>query len=163
MAARKHYLVPTAPTRANFTARFGAQSAGYTYKEENKAVKLAAESQYNLCAAGDAIEAWVRGVEVGTSDGFTIAGLYQPNLGDMVFATCDGLQATPGTGTLAIGDYVVAGSATAAGTALTAYQKVCKATDQAAAKAGPFAYRVVSFPNGSTGAVGGTCTLQRVS
>ena len=48
----------------------------------------------------------------------------------MIFATADGLQATAGTGAIAVGDYVVAGTATAKGTALTVYPKVCKATVQ---------------------------------
>jgi hypothetical protein len=166
MAAKNHFMVPTAPTKANITARLGAQDAALTYAEDNKIVKLIAESAYGLAAAGDAIEGFVRGVELGSSNGYTIAGIYIPNVGDMVWAKADGLQATPGTGTLAIGEYVVTGSVTASGTSRGQNEpaKVCKATDQAAAKAGPFAYRVVSLAAlGGAGAVGSYVVLQRVN
>ena len=61
-----------------------------------------------------------------------------------------------GTGTIAIGTYVVAGTPVAKGTALSAAVKVRSATDQAAAKAAPFKARVVSLGSAGTGAVGTT-------
>jgi hypothetical protein len=95
----------------------------------------------------------------------------------------DGLQATPGTGAIAVGDYVVAGTATAKGTSVAGYPKVCKATNQPGAtvtsadnvvgninaaiakvvdstKVAQFGWRVVSL-DGTT-AVGQTATIERV-
>lgn len=72
----------------------------------------------------------------------------------------DGLQATPGIGVVAIGDYVVAGTITAAGTALTSYPKVCKATGAGTTLNHKF--RVVSLGTAGTGAVGTTGVIQRV-
>jgi hypothetical protein len=164
MAAKNHFMVPTVPTRANITARLGAQSSGLGHKEENKIVKLTAESQYSLAAVGDKIEGYVRGVEPGTSNGFTVAGIYTPGIGDRVLAKADGLQGTPGTGTILVGDYVLTGTVTAAGTSMghQVPAKVVKATTQASAMAGPFSYRVVSVAAfGGTGAVGDIIVLQR--
>jgi hypothetical protein len=162
MAARSHFMVPTAPSRSDITARLGAQDSGYNYKEVHKIVKLAAESQYSLAVAGDKIEGFVRSVEPGTSNGFAVAGIYTPMIGDRVLAVADGLQATPGTGTIAVGDYVLTGTVVAAGTAHAANvpAKVTKATSQTIS--GPFAYRVVSVAAyGGTGAVGNIIVLQR--
>ena len=73
--------------------------------------------------------------------------------------TLDGLQATPGTGAIALGDYVVCGTVVAKGTSLAgAYPKVCKATTQTGMY---FAWRVVSL-DGTT-AVGQTALIERVS
>jgi len=73
--------------------------------------------------------------------------------------TCDGIQATVGTGTIAVGDLVVAGTVVAKGTALGALEtpKVCKATSQTPVM---FNWRVVSL--GVAGAVGDSCVIERV-
>jgi hypothetical protein len=145
------------------TVRLGAGTgAGNNVddKERGKAVKLVGESRYDLCAAGDDIEAFITSVEVATADAYTIGGVADEGYKEVTF---DGLQATPGTGAVAVGDYVVAGTAVAKGTALTTAQKVCKATDQAAAKGSPFAWRVVSLGNAGTGAVGTVGIIERVS
>lgn len=156
--ARSHYIQPTAPTEASITVRLGASAAAYTQKEEGKIVKLAAESQYNLAVAGDEIEGIVTSVESATQNQFTIAGVAAEfERATVVF---DGLQATPGTGVVAIGDYVVAGTITAAGTALTSYPKVCKATGAGTTLNHKF--RVVSLGTAGTGAVGTTGVIQRV-
>jgi len=65
----------------------------------------------------------------------------------LLSAICDGLQATAGTGTIAVGDYVVCGTVVAAGTALTTTTgpKVCKATVQPTA-AGAAGVSVLSIP-----------------
>lgn len=156
------------------TVRLGsgtiANSGGYTDKEVGKAVKLTAESRYALCAAGDAIEGVVSTVNGGSYDGFSIGGIVSTGY---KAAVCDGIQATPGTGTIAVGDYVVCGTVVAAGTALSGNLKVCKATIQpgvteaaAAAdvndhiNAAKFMWRVVSL--GAAGAVGDTCVIERV-
>lgn len=135
------------------TVRLGTTGAGNTYgdTEVGKAVKLSAASAYVLCAAGDAIEGIINSVNGGTYDGFSIGGVVGKGYKGVVL---DGLQATPGTGAIAIGDYVVVGTVVAKDTALSADLKVTKATDQAAAKAAPFKARLVQAAATSVGTVG---------
>lgn len=158
------------------TVRLGAGTGAANnvdQKEVGKPVKLAGESRYDLCAAGDPIEAIVTSVEVGTADGYSLAGVACEGYKEVTF---DGLQATPGTGTVAVGDYVVAGTAVAKGTALSAAMKVCKATMQPGVteasavgdvndmfKVAAFAWRVVSLGSAGTGAVGTTGIIERVN
>ena len=78
--------------------------------EVGKIVKLVAESRYNLATQGDPIEGFVTSIEIGTSDGYTIAGVQDTGLKSVTF---DGLEATPGVGAIAIGDYVVTGTVVA--------------------------------------------------
>jgi len=166
--AKAHFIAPTVPQEAARTVRLGAQGSAFADTEEGKLVKLAAESEYDLCAAGDPIEAVVASVDNATAGGFKIGSIYDEGT---IFATADGAQATPGTGTLAIGDYVVCGTVSAIGTALTTYPKVTKATDQpggaaysqAAAKTAMFAWRVESLGSVGTGAVGTTVVIRRVN
>lgn len=144
------------------TVRLGAIGAGnqYGYTENGKAMKLSGESAYVLAAAGDTIEAIQSSSnypEQGTVDGFAIGGIYRTGYKAVVL---DGLQATPGTGVVAIGDYVVVGTVVAKGTDLPTNLKVTKATDQAAAKAAPFKARVVSLGQVGTGAVGTAATVE---
>jgi len=155
--AKFKFGVPVATNSDVVTARVGsaADLAGRLVDADmGKFAKLAGDSQYGLCAAGDPIEGVFVALEPATQDGWAI-GSVQKN--GRVQAVCDGLQATAGTGTIAIGDYVVTGTAVAAGTALTAYPKVCKATAQTAT---PMMWRVVSL--GVAGAVGDTCVIERV-
>lgn len=144
------------------TARLGAGTGAANWLSDadvGKAVKLAGESRYDLCAAGDEIEGFITSVETGTHDNFTVGGVQVSGNKNVI---CDGSQAA-GTGNLAVGDYVVAGAVTAKGTTLgSSYVKVRKATDQAAAKASPFALRVVSLGEAGTGAVGTRALVQRV-
>lgn len=141
------------------TARLGAGSGSANYvddKEIGKLVKLVGDSQYNLCSAGDQIEGQIAAVETYTADDYSI-GSVQPE--GRMRVTLDGLQATPGTGVIALGDYVVCGTVVAKGTSLAgAYPKVCKATTQTGMY---FAWRVVSL-DGTT-AVGQTALIERVS
>jgi hypothetical protein len=145
-----------------------------TDKEIGKAVKLVGDSRYDLCGVGDAIEAFCVAVQGATLDDYSI-GTVQLSGRKEVLA--DGLQATPGTGAIAIGDYVLASTQVAAGTALadTSSQKVVKATFQpfsaeAAAltdvndmvKAATWAWRVVSLGSAGTGAVGTKILIERV-
>lgn len=154
----KFKMQPTVDTEC-ITARLGAGSGSANYVtdvEIGKPVKLVGDSQYNLCAAGDQIEGFIKAVETWTADDFSIGSVQYEG---RVKVTLDGLQATPGTGAIAVGDYVVAGTAVAKGTALgTAYPKVCKATTQTGMY---FAWRVVSL-DGTT-AVGQTATIERVN
>ena len=147
-------LIGTEP----ITARLGAGSGSANYVtdvEIGKPVKLVGDSQYGLCAAGDQIEGYIAAVETYTADDFSIGSV---QFGGRKRVTLDGLQATPGTGTCAIGDYVVAGTAVAKGIALTVPMKVCKATTQTGMY---FAWRIVSLEG--TGAVGQIAVIERVS
>lgn len=160
--SKLHYFMPTGETPIVVPVRLGAGSGAannLTAKDEGKLIKFVGESRYDLCAAGDTIEGWIYGIEPATSGGFTIGGRVHERALNVTF---DGLQATPGTGAIAAGDYVVAGTITAKGTALAGFPKVCKATDQAAAKAAPYAWRVMSLGVTGTGAVGTVGVIERV-
>lgn len=154
----KFKLQPLIGTEAD-TVRLGSASGSANYMtdlEQGKPVKLIGDSLYNLTAAGDQIEGFINSVESFTADDFSIGGIVTEG---RVKVTLDGLQATPGTGVIAVGDYVVAGTAVAKGTGLAgAYPKVCKATTQTGMY---FAWRVVSL-DGTT-AVGQTGTIERVN
>lgn len=136
------------------TVRGGTTSVKYGDAENGKAVKLAGLDNYVLAAAGDTIEAVQSSSNLasqGTTDGYAIVGVVSTGYKSVTF---DGLQATPGTGTIAAGDYVVVGTVVAAGTALAGPLKVCKATNQATAASAAFKARVVSLGVLGTGAVG---------
>lgn len=122
-----------------------------------KFLKLAGDSQYGLCAVGNEIEGFLNtAADVAKQDGFAIGGVQRNG---RVAVMLDGLQATPGTGVIAVGDYVVAGTVVARGTSLGgALPKVCKAT--AAATGIVHKWRVVSL-DGTT-AVGQTGLIERV-
>lgn len=168
-----------------FTTRLGAGTGAANYvddKEIGKLVKQAADSRYDLAAAGDPIEGYIAAVETYTADDYSIGSVVANG---RMRVTLDGLQATPGTGTIDINDYVVTGTVVAKGTSLAgAYPKVCKATNQPGAtvttadatkpnidialaavtsqcKNGIFAWRVVAL-DGTT-AVGQTAVVERVS
>lgn len=158
--SRNHFIVPAAPTEPSITVRFGAGATAndrWDIKEQGKAVKLVGESRYDLCAAGDEIEAFVTSVEAAPQNGFSVGGITQS---DLRWATADGIQ-LDGTGTIAIGDYVLAGAATAKGTALAQYAKVRKATTQANVKSSPYNWRVVSLGSAGTGAIGTAIVIKR--
>ena len=181
--AKAHYISPRVPQSAAKTVRLGTNANQFKAVDEGKFVKLAAESQYNLCAAGDPIEAVIAAVETGTSGGHSIGSVLEA--GGM-FVLADGLQATPGTGTIAVGDYVVTGTVVALGTDLPTFPKVCKATDQPGTAVvladnlvatinaglvkvanqgsnGLYAWRVVSLGTAGTGAVGTTIVVERMN
>ena len=123
--------------------------------DKGKLVSLTADSEYALSAQGDQIEGCVVAVEPATQDNYTIGSV---KTNDRMACICDGLTGTPGTGTIAVGDYVVVGTVVAAGTALTvAGPKVCKEGTQTVQF---FAWRVISL--GVAGAVGDTCVIERV-
>ena len=100
----------------DIAARIGTASGSANYltdKEIGKAFKFTGDSRYELCVAGDPIEAILVAVEVATLDDFTVGTLRKEGRKSVVL---DGLQATPGTGAIAIGDYVVTGTCVAKGT-----------------------------------------------
>ena len=166
----KFKMVETINSTQVITARLGtgtytASAANiYTDTEVGKFVKLAGANRYALCAAGDAIEGRITSVEIGRNDDFSFGGVAKS--ADFMEVLLDGLQATPGTGVIAIGDYVVCGTVVAKGTAIVfpSRAKVCKATDQVVAKSNPYGWRVVSIgatgADGVSGAVGTAATIQ---
>lgn len=187
--ARNHFIVPTAPVEDSIPVRLGASGAAYTTAEVGKFVKLAAESEFDLAAVGNKIEAQITAVELAPQNEFSIGAVCEEGV---VSVTFDGAEAG-GAGAIAIGDYVVCGTAVAKGTALTAYPKVRKATNQpgtalvsvvgAADTAAAiktqldavlvkladaqlntiYAWRVVSLGTAGTGAVGTTGVIERAS
>lgn len=159
------------------TVRLGVGSVystpanAYTDKEIGKFVKLSGDSAYVLCAVGDPIQAVITGVESYNADDFSIGSVDATGRKRVLL---DGSEAA-GTGSIAIGDYVVTGTPVAKDTALTILTppKVRKATNQpgavpadltAAGKQalnGIFAWRLVSFD--SAGAVGDFGVIERVN
>lgn len=141
------------------TARLGDGASGVNLLADadvGKFVKMIGDSQYGLCAVGNEIEGVVNsGPEGATYDGFAV-GTVRKN--GRVKVVLDGLQATPGTGVIAVGDFVVAGTVTARGTVLPSYPKVCKAT--AAATGIVHKWRVVAL-SGTT-AVGQIALIEKV-
>ena len=153
----KFLIVPTITDEEPITARLGASNAKLADADKGKFVKLTAESEFDLCAAGDDLEGYVLSVNAAPQDGFAIGSIAR----DGNFSvTLDGAQATPGTGNIAVGDYVVCGTVVARGTKLTAPPKVCKATDQTAAKASPYACRVLSIGGATTGTPGTVAVVE---
>lgn len=182
--------VTLSPDDVNLTARMGGAVSGspgvqatpMSQNDQGKFVKMAGDSRYDMCAVGDKIEAvavTVQDPDKGTYDGYTLGGILQEG---RVIATAEGSEAA-GTGSIAIGDYVVCGTPVAKGTALTAAPKVRKATNQptvapvsadntvgnvnaAIAKAldaalnARYAWRVVAILSG-TGAVGDKVLIER--
>lgn len=174
---------------APFTARIGAGTGAANHlsdEEVGKAFKLGADSRYVLCVAGDPIEGFLQSVESATLDNYSVGSIKYAGRKTVI---ADGLEATAGTGTIAVGDYVVAGTMVAKDTGLgTSYQKVCKATNQPGAAItvaadanddgveataafalmadqlmnAKFGWRVVSILAGGTGAVGDTLVIERV-
>ena len=155
--SRSHIRKEVLPSTPAVTVRLGTAGAANNYSSADigKFVKVIGESAHGLCAAGDPIEAYISSVEAATSGGFSIGGIQQV---DSKFVTFDGLQATPGTGTVAIGDYVVCGTVVARGTALTEPARVTKATSQAVSF---YNWRVVSLGTGP-GVVGTVGLIEQV-
>lgn len=174
--AKKFQMTEVLTEDALETGRVGAGTGSSNQvddKELNKLHKLVGDSRFGLCAAGDPIEAILRSVEKATLDDYTVGSFQRKG---RYTAVADGLQATPGTGTIAVGDYVVCGTVVAKGTALAADKaKVCKATWQpgvteldAVGNFDLFArvmlnpWRVVAILNAGTGAVGDTLVIERL-
>lgn len=154
------------------TVRLGAQNAPYKDTELRKFVKPGTlDSQYVLCAVGDPIDGYITAVEAATSDGFGIGSIQRRDPKYVVF---EGSQAA-GTGAIAIGDFVVAGTPVAKDTdGVAAHPKVRKATVQLGAVpadltaagaqvlASLYAWKVVSLGPVGTGAVGTVGLIERI-
>lgn len=144
------------------TARLGGapvagNANGLVDADVGKFAKLVAESRFNLCAVGDQIEGRISSMETAPQDGISIGGVMTKGRFKVTF---DGLQATPGTGVVTLGGYVVCGTPVASPTPLTEPAKVCLAT--AAANTLLFKWRVVSLGSAGTGAVGTTGVIEFV-
>lgn len=180
--SKAHYIAPQVPLAEAHTVRLGQTAQKFTTADQGKFVKLTAESRYELCAAGDPIEAVVVAVETAPSGGYSVGSIVDRGI---LFVTADGLEATPGTGTIAIDDIVVTGTVAARNTALTEFPRVTKATNQPGATVttadnvvgninaaiakvvdaqanGLHAWRVVSLGTAGTGAVGTIIAVERV-
>jgi len=173
--SKAHYIQPAGPSRDSKVVRLGATAnlaGNLTLSDKWKLIKFAGTDRYELCAAGDLFDGAVTSVEVANSQGWSIGGIQEA---DMMTVIADGAQGTPGTGTIAAGDYVVAGNVTAKGTALPSYAKVCKATIQPGVTVATVvgdvaphiaaalkAWRVVSLGVAGTGAVGTSIVIERV-
>lgn len=173
--SKAHYIAPQATlVEDGITVRLGASGGKFTTLDQGKFVKLSAESMYDLCAAGDPLEAIVLAVATASSANQSIGTIIDDAI---LYVLADGAQATPGTGTLAVGDFVVCGTVTAKGTAISgALPKVCKATVQpngsdpattagagTAIKNAMWAWRVESLGTAGTGAVGTQIAIRRVN
>jgi hypothetical protein len=171
--ARKFFYGETLNSAAPITSRLGLVGAPYKDTEIGKLVKGTTESGHILCAAGDQIGGRIAGVENATSDGFGIGTVDRNNRMSVV---ADGVQATPGTGTIALGDQVVCGTVVAKDTALGATNaRVCKATIQVGAVPADVAaagvqlalvatgniWKVVSLGSAASGAVGTDIVIER--
>lgn len=172
--ARKFYRGEVLPSHAPITTKLGAQSAPYRDSEIGKLVKPGTlDSQHVLCAVGDLIDGYIVAVEAATSDGFGIGAVQRV---DAKYVIAEGSQAG-GTGVLALGDFVVAGTPAVQGTVVNgiSYAKVRKATIQPGVTAAatvadvapmfamiPYLWRVVSLGTAGTGAVGTTVLIERV-
>lgn len=158
--AKAHFITPSGNIDDAMTVRLGNSATAvdnFNDAEVGKVVRLVGESRFHLAAVGTEIEAFVSSVDLATSAGFSIGGIVDDG---EIYVTFDGLQATPGTGVVAIGDFVVTGTPVAKGTALTGFPRVCKAT--AAGNTLNFKWRVVSLGSVGTGAVGTTGVISRV-
>lgn len=182
--SKAHFIAPRVPQAAAQTVRLGTAGAKFTTSDVGKLVKLSAESAYDAVAVGNPIEGIIAAVESAPSANFAIGSIFSEGA---AFVVADGSEAA-GTGNLAIGDYVVAGTPVAKGTSLSTdggFPRVRKATEQpgaavvladnlvatinaglvkvaAADRAGRFAWRVVSLGSAGTGAPGTVVVIERV-
>ena len=156
----KFQITPTVHSEKIITARLGGNASNTRCNDLDvgKPVKLSGESGYVLCAVTNPIEGVITSVDTGIYDGYVLGGVVRSGF---VNATARGLQATEGTGSIAVGDYVLAGTQTAVQVAKVAANfPVVKATDQAAAAASPYKARVVSLGSAGTGAVDTTIVIE---
>ena len=157
----KFLITPTTQNQITVTARLGGNAAGTRANDNDvgKGVKLAGDSNYGLLAAADAIEGVITSVETGVYDGYSLGGVQTKGYID---ATAYGLQATPGTGAITVGQYVLAAAPAAIQVkeTLSTTLRVVSATNQATAATAAFKARVVSLGPVGTGAVGTAIVIE---
>ena len=157
----KFLITPTTQNQITVTARLGGNAAGTRANDNDvgKGVKLVGDSNYGLLAAADAIEGVITSVEPGSYDGYSLGGVQTKGYID---ATAYGLQATPGTGAITVGQYVLAAAPAAIQVkeTLSTTLRVVSATNQATAATAAFKARVVSLGPVGTGAVGTAIVIE---
>ena len=157
----KFLITPTTQNQITVTARLGGNAAGTRANDNDvgKGVKLVGDSNYGLLAATDAIEGVITSVETGVYDGYSLGGVQTKGYID---ATAYGLQATPGTGAITVGQYVLAAAPAAIQVkeTLSTTLRVVSATNQATAATAAFNARVVSLGPVGTGAVGTAIVIE---
>ena len=157
----KFLITPTTQNQITVTARLGGNAAGTRANDNDvgKGVKLVGDSNYGLLAAADAIEGVITSVETGVYDGYSLGGVQTKGYID---ATAYGLQATPGTGAITVGQYVLAAAPAAIQVkeTLSTTMRVVSATNQATAATAAFNARVVSLGPVGTGAVGTAIVIE---
>ncbi len=157
----KFLITPTTQNQITVTARLGGNAAGTRANDNDvgKGVKLVGDSNYGLLAAADAIEGVITSVETGIYDGYSLGGVQSKGYID---ATAYGLQATPGTGAITVGQYVLAAAPAAIQVkeTLSTTLRVVSATNQATAATAAFKARVVSLGPVGTGAVGTAIVIE---
>ena len=157
----KFLITPTTQNQITVTARLGGNAAGTRANDNDvgKGVKLVGDSNYGLLSAADAIEGVITSVETGVYDGYALGGVQTKGY---LNATAYGLQATPGTGAITVGQYVLAAAPAAIQTAetLSTTMRVVSATTQATAATAAFKARVVSLGPVGTGAVGTAIVIE---
>ena len=157
----KFLITPTTQNQITVTARLGGNASNTRANDNDvgKGVKLVGDSNYGLLSAADAIEGVITSVETGVYDGYSIGGVQTKGY---LNATAYGLQATPGTGAITVGQYVLAAAPAAIQTAetLSTTMRVVSATNQATAATAAFKARVVSLGPVGTGAVGTAIVIE---
>lgn len=157
----KFLITPTTQNQITVTARLGGNAAGTRANDNDvgKGVKLVGDSNYGLLSAADAIEGVITSVETGVYDGYSLGGVQSKGYID---ATAYGLQATPGTGAITVGQYVLAAAPAAIQVkeTLSTTLRVVSATNQATAATAAFKARVVSLGPVGTGAVGTAIVIE---
>ena len=157
----KFLITPTTQNQVTVSARIGGNALATRANDNDvgKAVKLIGESNYGLVSAADAIEGVVTSVETGLYDSFVLGGVQSKGY---INATAYGLQATPGTGAITVGQFVLAAAPAAIQVAetLSTSLRVVSATNQATAATAAFKARVVSLGPVGTGAVGTAIVIE---
>ena len=157
----KFLITPTTQNQITVTARLGGNALATRANDivVGKGVKLVGDSNYGLLAAADAIEGVITSVETGIYDGYSLGGVQSKGYID---ATAYGLQATPGTGAITVGQYVLAAAPAAIQVkeTLSTTLRVVSATNQATAATAAFKARVVSLGPVGTGAVGTAIVIE---
>ena len=157
----KFLITPTTQNQITVTARLGGNALATRANDNDvgKGVKLVGDSNYGLLSAADAIEGVITSVETGIYDGYSLGGVQSKGYID---ATAYGLQATPGTGAITVGQYVLAAAPAAIQVkeTLSTTLRVVSATNQATAATAAFKARVVSLGPVGTGAVGTAIVIE---
>ncbi len=157
----KFLITPTTQNQITVTARLGGNALATRANDNDvgKGVKLVGDSNYGLLAAADAIEGVITSVETGIYDGYSLGGVQSKGYID---ATAYGLLATPGTGAITVGQYVLAAAPAAIQVkeTLSTTLRVVSATNQATAATAAFKARVVSLGPVGTGAVGTAIVIE---